>query len=212
MNLDHFEQSLRLAQVVGVLRASSAEAALQASLAAVRGGLKALELTFTTPGALEVLQELNQHRLPVLLGAGTVMNTTQGEAAINAGAQFLVSPHLDQDLIGLSQASGVPYIPGVLTPSEVQRALSLGAQLLKIFPIGSSGATAYLKDLLGPFPQLKALVTGGVNPAEVPHYLQTGALAVGLGSNLFPKLALEVGLWDSVEQATREALAEARGV
>ncbi|MDX2008109.1 MAG: bifunctional 4-hydroxy-2-oxoglutarate aldolase/2-dehydro-3-deoxy-phosphogluconate aldolase [Meiothermus sp.] len=211
MNVDYVELSLRHARVVGVLRASSPEAALQASLAAVRGGLKALELTFTTPGAPEVLGQLSRLGLPVLLGAGTVMNATQGEAALEAGAQFLVSPHLDEDLLALSRASGVPYIPGVLTPGEVQRALSLGAQILKIFPIGSSGAAAYLKDLLGPFPRLRALVTGGVSPAEVPLYLRTGALAVGLGSNLFPGPALDGGLWGSVEQATRAALGEARG-
>jgi 2-dehydro-3-deoxyphosphogluconate aldolase/(4S)-4-hydroxy-2-oxoglutarate aldolase len=149
MEIDlNFNDALQNAYVVGVLRAPSAEAAIQAALAAVRGGLTALEMTFTTPNAEDVICELATS-LPaaVLLGAGTVMNELQARAAIAAGAQFLVSPHLSEEVLHVALKLQIPYIPGVLTPSEIAKALGLGAGTLKIFPIGSSGGRAYLKDL-----------------------------------------------------------------
>jgi 2-dehydro-3-deoxyphosphogluconate aldolase/(4S)-4-hydroxy-2-oxoglutarate aldolase len=210
MEIDlNFNDALQNASVVGVLRAPSAEAAIQAALAAVRGGLTALEMTFTTPNAEDAIHELAA-RLPptVLLGAGTVMNELQARAAIDAGAQFLVSPHLSEEVWHVALKLQIPYIPGVLTPSEIARALRLGASTLKIFPIGSSGGQAYLKDLLAPFPELKVMVTGGIAPTEVRSYLNAGALAVGLGSNFFPSLAVQNADWLAVENATRNALLE----
>jgi len=129
--------------VVGVLRAPSAELALTALRAAVRGGLRALEVTFTTPGAEAVLRELAR-TLPegVLLGAGTVLDAAQAEAAVESGAAFLVSPHLGEDVLEVARRHGVPYLPGVLTPTEVVRALHLGAEVLKVFPIGSTDLPA----------------------------------------------------------------------
>ncbi|PZA05928.1 MULTISPECIES: bifunctional 4-hydroxy-2-oxoglutarate aldolase/2-dehydro-3-deoxy-phosphogluconate aldolase [unclassified Meiothermus] len=210
MEVQGFRHELARVRVVGVLRAPSAQAAVEAALAAVRGGLRAIELTFTTPGALEALHDLRE-QLPkgVLLGVGTVTNAAQGRAALEAGAQFLVSPHLGEELLELAREARVPYVPGVLTPTEIARARSLGAEVIKVFPAGSSGGIPYLKDLLGPFPDLQILATGGIKPGEVPAYLQAGVLAVGLGSNLFPRAALEGGDWEGVEVATRRALEEA---
>ena len=201
---------LREMGVVGVLRAPSATSAVAGSLAAVRGGLRAIELTFTTPDVGAALRQLKAE-LPdgVLLGAGTILNAQQAHEAIDAGAAFLVSPHLGEDVLEVSKAAGVPYLPGVLTPTEIVRARRLGAEVVKIFPAGSAGGAAYLKDLLGPFPDLQAMVTGGIQPAEVGTYRNAGALAVGLGSNLFPKAALQNGDWDAVEAATKAALAQA---
>lgn len=210
MSVQDFSRVLAQVRVVGVLRAPSVPGAVEAALAAARGGLRAIELTFTTPGVLEAMRELRE-QLPegVLLGAGTVMNAQQGRSALEAGAGFLVSPHLGEDLLELAREAGVPYVPGVLTPSEVARAKGLGAGAIKLFPVGSCGGVGYLKDLLGPFPNLQILATGGIRPAEVPAYLQAGALAVGLGSNLFPRGALEGGDWAAIEVATRRALEEA---
>ena len=205
----HVNDTLKQARVVGVLRAKNADTAVQAALAAVRGGLTALEITFTTPNAEDAIRELAA-QLPatILLGAGTIMNAVQARAAIEAGAQFLVSPHLGEEVLQLALELQIPYIPGVLTPTEIVRAFRLGASTVKIFPIGSSGAKAYLKDLLGPFPELKAVVTGGVTPKEVKSYLEVGAIAVGLGSNFFPNTALQNADWNTVENATRQALLE----
>ncbi len=202
----NFQQTLQAARIVGILRASNPESAYQAGLASIRAGLKVLEVTFTVPGVLEVLKALKKELPQALLGIGTVMNAAQGQEAIAAGATFLVSPHLDEELLGLAQEARVPYLPGVLSPTEIARALRLGANVLKIFPIAPVGGVAYLKDLRGPFPTLQALVTGGVSPAEVNRYLAAGALAVGLGSQLFPQAALAQKNWATIEEAVRGAL------
>lgn len=198
---------LQGAGVVGVLRASAAERAVHATLAAATAGLKAIEITFTTPDAPEALRQLRE-QVPegFLLGAGTVMDADQALQAISAGARFLVSPHLGTDVLEVALEHGVPYVPGVITPTEIHRAMRLGVEVVKLFPIGSSGGVPYLRDLLGPFPQLKCMVTGGVGPDEVAAYRTAGALAVGLGSNLFPKSAVETGDAATVSVATRDAL------
>ncbi len=201
-----FESILRETRVLGILRAPDGESALQAALAGLRGGLKVLEVTFTVPEALEVLKALKAQQPEALLGIGTVMDAAQGQAAIAAGAAFLVSPHLDEELLQLAQEARIPYLPGVLSPTEVARALRLGARVIKIFPIAPVGGVAYLKDLRGPFPTLRPLVTGGVSPAEVGRYLAAGALAAGLGSQLFPQEALAQKNWAAVERAVRSAL------
>ena len=209
LDVEVFLQKLRAARVVGVLRANGAEASIGAALAAARGGLTCLEITYTTPDAARAIRALRD-QLPrdVLIGAGTVMNADQAREALDSGADFLVSPHLGERVLELALERNAIYVPGAITPTEIARALELGAQVLKLFPIGSSGGRAFLKDLLGPFPQLKVMVTGGVTPKEVSGYIQTGALAVGLGSNFFPKAALENGDWAGVEAATRAALLE----
>jgi 2-dehydro-3-deoxyphosphogluconate aldolase/(4S)-4-hydroxy-2-oxoglutarate aldolase len=205
-----FAAHLEAAAVVGVLRAPSAELALTAVQAAVRGGLRAVEVTFTTPGAETVLRELAS-TLPegVLLGAGTVLDAPQAEAAVENGAAFLVSPHLGEDVLVVARRHGVPYLPGVLTPTEIVRALRLGAAVLKVFPVSSAGGAGYLRDLWGPFPDLRVMVTGGRRARRSPRLPAGRALAVGLGSNLFPKDALAAGDADAVERTTREALRQA---
>jgi len=206
---DAFARALRGARIVGVLRAPSPQLAVNAAQAAVRGGLRALEVTFTTPQAEQVIERVRREQPHLHLGAGTVMNRQQAQAAIDAGAQFLVSPHLGEDVLEVARAAGVEYLPGVLTPTEIARAQQLGVSTLKLFPVSAAGGTAYLRDLLGPFPHLQALVTGGVRPDEVLAYLGAGAVAVGLGSHLFPRRAFGSGVWAEVESATRAALLEA---
>lgn len=199
---------LRQARVVGVLRAESAETAYQAAQAAVNGGLKMIEFTFTTPQVTQVIERFRNEYPGLPVGAGTVMNADQATEATKAGAQFLVSPHLGEDIQEVALQRGIPYVPGVLTPTEIVRALSLGVPVVKLFPAGSAGGAAYLKDLLGPFPDLKVMVTGGIKPSEVGQYLQAGALAVGLGSQLFPRQAVQEGDWNAVKLATASALQE----
>lgn len=206
-----FAERLRAALVVGVLRAPSSGAAVMAGLAAVRGGLRAVEVTYTVPGAAAALAALRA-QLPedVLLGAGTVTTPDEAREAVRCGAAFLVSPHLAEDVLREARALGVPYLPGVLTPSEVMRARALGAEVLKLFPAAAVGGPAYLRQLLGPFPALQLMVTGGVAPDQVDAYRRAGALAVGLGSNLFPEEALRAGDWDAVARAARRTLHTAR--
>ena len=172
---------MNLPQVVGVLRGNDPQRALELARAAIRGGLKALEVTCTVPDASKIITTLRLENRDCLIAAGTVLNATQAADAIAAGACFLVSPHLGLDVLEVANASNIPYIPGVLTPTEVVAALAAGCETLKIFPIARAGGESYLRDLRGPFPQLKALVTGGVKISEVGAYLRAGAVSVGLG-------------------------------
>ncbi|WP_189100612.1 bifunctional 4-hydroxy-2-oxoglutarate aldolase/2-dehydro-3-deoxy-phosphogluconate aldolase [Deinococcus knuensis] len=202
-------ETLRAAGVVGVLRAPDVEATVHAARAAARGGLRVLELTFTTPGVTDALRTLRAELSGVTVGVGTVLNAAQAREAADAGAAFLVSPHLDDDLLREAQTLGVPYLPGILTPSEAVRAGQLGARVLKVFPAASAGGPGFIRDLRGPLPHLNVMATGGVRPHEVPAYRAAGALAVGLGGHLFPARAVQDGDWDAVEAATRAALREA---
>ncbi len=200
---------IKAAQVVGVLRADSLESAVQATLAAVAGGLRIIELTFTTPNVTQALEVLSS-QLPadVLLGAGTVLNLEQAKAALKAGAHFLVSPYLSKEVLAFSLEQQVLYLPGVVTPTEMMQAHQLGATALKLFPAESSGGVAYLKDILAPLPHLQIMVTGGIQPSQTQAYLEAGAVAVGLGSNFFPKAAMATQDWQAVQSATQAALVQ----
>jgi 2-dehydro-3-deoxyphosphogluconate aldolase/(4S)-4-hydroxy-2-oxoglutarate aldolase len=208
--VNDLEAQLRAAGVIGVLRAPNAGAAIQAALAADRAGLRVLELTFTTPGCLEALPPLlAQVSSGTLIGMGTVLNAQQARDAIAAGAQFLVSPHVGEDILEVALETDTPYLPGVLTPTEIVSALRLGARILKLFPAASSGGAAYLRDLRGPFPTVQLVPTGGVQPHEVGVYRAAGALAVGLGSHLFSLEAMERGDWSAMERSARTHLQQA---
>ena len=172
---------MKLPKVVGVLRGDDPTRAIELARAAIRGGLRALEVTCTVPDAAGVIRALRLEGTGCSIGAGTVLSATQAREVIGAGTDFLVSPHFGADILEIARTGNVPYIPGALTPTEVAAVLSAGCEIVKIFPIARVGGVAYLRDLRGPFPQLQALVTGGVTSAEVSAYLQAGALSVGLG-------------------------------
>ncbi len=195
------------AKIIGILRAQSADAAVQAGMAAANGGLKAIEVAFTTPNAALAIRQLRE-QLPsdVLLGAGTVMTVDGAKQALDAGALFLASPHLNEAVLEASLSAAAHYIPGVLSPTEIARALELGAAMVKIFPIGALGGIGYLKDIFGPFPDLRVMATGGISPGEVTNYLQAGARVVGLGSKFFPAVELTRGDWAGITASTRSAL------
>jgi 2-dehydro-3-deoxyphosphogluconate aldolase/(4S)-4-hydroxy-2-oxoglutarate aldolase len=180
-------QRLRDARVAAVIRADNAESAVAVAEALVEGGLTAVELTYTTPGAGDAIARARS-RLggDVLVGAGTLTTREQVAEATAAGADFLVAPHLDLGLLETMLASGVLALPGVLTPSEVASALAHGAAAVKLFP-ASSGGTPHLRALFGPFPGVKVVPTGGIDLADVRAWLEAGAWAVGVGGKLAPR-------------------------
>ncbi len=171
---------LEQAKIVGVLRADAG--AQDQAEAALKAGLEVLEVTFSTPNATDLIQRLRANYPEKLIGAGTVRTFEQLEQAASAGGQFAVSPHLEPKLIEHAATLDLPYIPGTSTPTEIARALSLGCTLLKVFPVRPLGGVDYLSSLLGPYPELELMVTGGVKAEEVGAYLRAGAKAVGLGS------------------------------
>lgn len=176
---------IETAGIVAVIRADSPAGAAAIADACVKGGVSILEVTFTVPGAPDVIRELVQRfeNSGALIGAGTVLTRKDALAAIEAGARFLVSPAFDPDVSALSKNSGVPYIPGCLTITEMIHAQNHGAELIKLFP-GSAFGPSYIKAVMGPLPGIRLMPTGGVRLDSVKEWIDAGAVAVGVGSEL----------------------------
>jgi 2-dehydro-3-deoxyphosphogluconate aldolase/(4S)-4-hydroxy-2-oxoglutarate aldolase len=209
------DQTLKWVEELGLLavvRGESREAALEVVGALIEGGVLGIEVTFTTPEAPRVIRDLGEeYGDRILLGAGTVTTREQVERSAEAGATFLVSPGTDPDLLPAMLETGLLVLPGTLTPSEIMLARGLGAPAVKLFP-GSSGGPSYLKALLGPFPDVPFVPTGGVSLENIADWFAAGALAVGAGGALAPP-SLGSGGRDAVaENAARfaEAVSAAR--
>jgi 2-dehydro-3-deoxyphosphogluconate aldolase/(4S)-4-hydroxy-2-oxoglutarate aldolase len=180
--------------IVPVVRASSAQLAVQAVEALLAGDLPVAEITLTVPDALSAIgQAIARFGQRALIGAGTVRCADEAHAAIQAGAQFIVSPGFDAEIVRIAHAHGVPGLPGVLTPTEVMAAQRAGADWVKIFPCAALGGASYLLALRGPFPSLKMLPTGGVSLANAAELIAAGAAAIGVGSELVDPTELESG-------------------
>src|SRR5919199_869201 len=179
-------EKIRKLGLLAVVRGESREAALEVSRALIEGGVLGIEITFTTPGAHLVIEDLSkEYGESILLGAGTVTTAEQVERSVAAGATFLVSPGCDAELVPLMQQTDLAVLPGTLTPSDVMLAQRLGLEVVKLFP-GSLGGPAYLKNLLGPFPEMEFLPTGGVSLENIGEWFEAGAFAVGVGGALVP--------------------------
>lgn len=176
---------LRAARVMAVLRRPDIATALDGLMEQLRAhGVRAVECTLDQPGAMQAVQRLRERRRDgELVGAGTVTTAQQVDALVDIGVDFAVSPHLDEDLLAHAVDVGLPLLPGVLTPSELARAVTLGAPAVKLFPAGPMGV-GYLSAVRGPFPDVAVIPTGGIAVADVPMWLDAGAVCVGLGSAL----------------------------
>ena len=180
--------------IVPVIRAPSAELATRAASAVLEGGISVFEITLTVPGALEVIRSLvDTFGDRALVGAGTVLSATDAKACIAAGARFVVSPGLDLATVDAVLGCDVPMMPGALTPTEVITAWKAGADMVKIFPCSAMGGASYLRALRGPLPQIKLMPTGGVSVTTAREYLEAGASALGVGSELVDLKALAAG-------------------
>lgn len=205
--------TIRQLGLLSVLRGPSFDLTLQMVDALVAGGVRGIEITFTTPNALEVVKSLDRRfGDQILLGMGTLTKPEQAAAAKEAGARFLVSPHCEKSLAGAMKETGLPIMLGALTPSEVILSRKLGSDVVKLFP-GSLGGPEYLKALRGPFPDIPIMPTGGVSQDNVGDWFAAGAFAVGAGSNLCPTaLAQErrFGEITALAKAFVQAVASAR--
>ncbi|NUN70432.1 MAG: bifunctional 4-hydroxy-2-oxoglutarate aldolase/2-dehydro-3-deoxy-phosphogluconate aldolase [Bacteroidetes bacterium] len=182
--------------VVAVIRMKDPKK-LAAVIDAVRqGGVKCIEITMTVPGAVESIRTLTSTMPPdVLIGAGTVTTPAIAEEVIAAGAQFVVSPVLNLDVIAVCRKHHVACMPGCYTPTEIFTAWNAGADVCKVFPATSLGPK-YFKDLSGPFPHIKLMPTGGVTIGNVGEWISAGAVAVGIGSDLLDKAAIDEGRYE----------------
>lgn len=179
--------------IVAVIRSTSSEQLVGVAKALYEGGVDVLEVTFTVPRALEIIAEVRRTLGDkVLLGAGTVLDPETARAAFLAGAEFLVAPTVNVDVIRLGNRYDKLVMPGAFTPTEILTAWEAGAQVIKVFP-ADIGGPAYLKTLHGPLPQVRLLPTGGVNLNTIADFLKAGACAVGLGGALVEPKAVQAG-------------------
>jgi 2-dehydro-3-deoxyphosphogluconate aldolase/(4S)-4-hydroxy-2-oxoglutarate aldolase len=200
--------------LVAVVRAESSEQALKIADACMKGGVAAIEITFTVPGAAEVIKELAKvySNGEILLGAGTVMDAETARTAILAGAQYVVSPYLNIDTVKLCNRYRVPCMPGAMTIKEVVEAMEAGADIIKIFP-GELFGPQIIKAILGPIPYAKLMPTGGVSLDNVEEWIKAGAVAVGVGSALTK--GAKTGDYEAITRTAQEFIAKiraARGV
>lgn len=194
-----------------VVRGKSAEDALEISRAAIAGGIKNIEVTYTTPDASQVIKTLVEEYASdetVVIGAGTVMTTELAREAIAAGAQFLVSPHFSAAIQEISKAADNLYFPGCATATEIVTAMEAGCSIIKLFPGGSLGQS-FIKDIHGPIPHIDLMPSGGVSIENVAAWKAAGACAVGVGSALSSKVATEG--YESVTVFARDFMAAVEG-
>ena len=196
--------------LVPVLRAESVEKAIALAEAVAAGGVNVLEVTMTVPNAIEVIAHLVKHRPDSLVGAGTVLDPETARTCILAGAQFVVSPALNLKTIALCNRYSIAVLPGALTPTEIVTAWEAGADVVKVFPAGALGGPKYLATLKGPLPQIKMVPTGGVSLATAAEFLQAGAFALGVGSDLVDARAMAAGKPEVVTETARKYMAIVR--
>jgi 2-dehydro-3-deoxyphosphogluconate aldolase/(4S)-4-hydroxy-2-oxoglutarate aldolase len=179
-------------RLVAVIRSKTAEEAMVTAHSALNGGVKFVEITLSVPGGLELIRALARER-SAHIGAGTVLSTAQAEAAIGAGAEFVVSPSSELDLIPICHSAGVAYFPGAMTPTEVLSAARAGADLVKIFPVDCLGGANFIRQMAGPFPEVRFLVSGGVSLTNVKEYVHAGVTGICLGSAFLAATLAEQG-------------------
>lgn len=191
--------------IIPVIRATSADQALAAANAILRGGIATLEITMTVPRAIRVLEKLaDTLGGKVLLGAGTVLDGETARAALLAGAEFLVTPALKLDVIRVAHRYSKPVMPGALTPTEVLTAWEEGADFVKVFPCGNMGGPKYIRSLKAPFPHISLVPTGGVNLENAVDFLLAGSSALGVGADLVDSKAMEAGKFEMIEDNARK--------
>lgn len=183
---------LQASRLVAVVRSKSADEALALAQAAAEGGIKFVEITFSVPGALDVIQELARRR-DLHVGAGTVLAPQQAERALGAGAQFIVSPSLELNLIGLCHSANIACFPGAATPTEIIAAQRAHADLIKIFPADLAGGPYFIRQMQGPFPEARFMVSGGVSLKNVAEYVKAGVTGICLGSAYLGGLLADKG-------------------
>jgi 2-dehydro-3-deoxyphosphogluconate aldolase/(4S)-4-hydroxy-2-oxoglutarate aldolase len=198
--------------VVAVVRASSGEQLIEVARALRTGGVDCIEITMTTPNALDVIRRCREAVSEAMVGVGSVLDARTARAAIEAGAQFVVSPIFDPAVMEAAHTADLPVVPGALTPTEILNATRAGADLVKVFPAGFFGPK-YFRAVLAPLPHLKLSPTGGVNLQTAADWIAAGAVTLGVGSALVTKAALAAGDLDEIRRLAGEYIrivAEAR--
>lgn len=202
--MDSILEILKENYIFAVIRGESTEEAIEVSKAAIAGGIKNIEITFSTPDATDAIKELIEryrNDQSVVIGAGTVMTLELAKAAFDAGAKYLVSPHFSHDIADYAREEKIHYLPGCGTVTEVVNAMNAGSELIKIFPGGILGPD-FIKNVHGPIPKAQLMPSGGVSIDNIKEWQESGAAAIGVGSAL--SRDVKVKGYESVTEISRE--------
>jgi 2-dehydro-3-deoxyphosphogluconate aldolase/(4S)-4-hydroxy-2-oxoglutarate aldolase len=198
---------------IGILpsvRVASRDLALFAAETVYEAGIPIVEITLTTPGALEVIRDLTNRFPDMVVGAGTVLDEESARRSVDAGALFLTSPGLVRKVVAYAKLTNVTALPGALTPTEIIAAWKAGGDMIKLFPTAQVGGSQYLRALKVPLPQIPFIATGGVNQLTASDFILAGATAIGLGSELLPAEALRFRQEDRIHELARRFLSMVR--
>ncbi len=197
--------------VIPVIRAKSADEALKVVEAIRKGGINTIEITMTVPGAIGVIERLaREGGDEILLGAGTVLDAETARASILAGAEFIVGPCLNLELVRLCKRYSKIVIPGAMTPTEILNAWEVGADIVKVFPAGQLGGPSYIKSIKGPLPQILLNPSGGVSLDNAGEFIKAGASVIAVGSTLVDKEAVAEGKFEVITKKAEQFLEEVK--
>ena len=206
MKKDDIRAKIEEVGIIPAVRTSSAAEARFAAGAVAKAGIPIVEITMTVPGALEVISDLVGNAPEVIVGAGTVLDLETARLCLKAGVAFLTSPGLDLDIVKFGRQENVLVLAGALTPTEVNAAWKAGSDMIKVFPCAQLGGESYIKALKGPFPQVPLIAAGGVNQQTASGFVLAGASALGIGSELIPRAAIELRQPERIRELARRFL------
>jgi 2-dehydro-3-deoxyphosphogluconate aldolase/(4S)-4-hydroxy-2-oxoglutarate aldolase len=202
---------IRAVGLIPIIRTPSAEDAWEVAQVILSTGVGIVEITMGVLNGLSVIERIGKHYGDqVLVGAGTVLDADACRAAVAAGAEFIVAPNLDRQVLAVAQGAGAACIPGALTPTEVVAAHQGGADMVKIFPCGPVGGPNYIRALKGPFPAIDLVPTGGITLETIPAFFNAGVAALGIGGEIVDAAALRAGNLERIRANAREFLAAVR--
>jgi 2-dehydro-3-deoxyphosphogluconate aldolase / (4S)-4-hydroxy-2-oxoglutarate aldolase len=202
-------QEIERTRIVAIVRGVEEQHIVSVAEALLQGGVTVMEVTLNTPGALRMIGQL-QHKFgnDMYIGAGTVLDLDDAERAVEAGASFLVTPNMDEEVIRWSKQQGIPIFPGALTPTEIVKAWKAGATAVKVFPSASLGLT-YIKELMGPLNHIPMMAVGGVTEENIREFLQIGCYGLGIGGSLINLKEIQAGNFRWITEKAAKLIAGA---
>ena len=208
--MNSITDTIRQLGIVPVIKIDDPEQAVPLAKALEAGGLPLAEVTFRTPAAAQAIRNITAGCPQMLVGAGTVTTTEQADAAMEAGAAFLVSPGFNPRIVRYCLEKNIPIFPGTCTPGEMEQAMELGLDTVKFFPAEAAGGTAFLKAVGGPYPKLRFIPTGGINPENIAAYLKIKSVVACGGSWMVPADRIVAKDFETITKLTAEAVAVVR--
>jgi len=207
---ERFIEDLKRNQIMVAIRTGSAEDAYHAAMACVEGGVRFIEITFSVPGADEVISRMSGDER-VVVGAGTVLSVDDARKALKAGASYLVSPAFDEEVVTFAKKEGVISIPGACTPTEIYRAYKAGGNIIKLFPFVEIGGLDFLKAIRGPLPFIPYMLCGGATLENISNYLAADAAAILVGAAIIRRDLVAAKDWASIAGLARSFVGKVEG-